>query len=274
MAMKNDGGNAFYLFCLARSNLMSTVDGTGVDGRSPLFLWNHRDVTAVMSEVSLDDFCGEAAELNMQDLSWLGPRVCNHEKVIEQIASHSPVLPARFGTLFTSIGNVENLLEKHHGAVSEFLDWVTDKEEWAVKGMLNRSAAQKSLLSIHLARQEENLASYSPGIRYFQEQRIRAGVEKDLNRWLGETCKALADDLSPHCSDFCERRVLSTRASGSDKDMVLNWAFLVPRSVAADFLSQIAQANANQAARGLVFEVSGPWPPHSFSPSLSMEQEA
>jgi hypothetical protein len=154
-------------------------------------------------------------------------------------------------------------LEKHHGAISKFLDQVTDKDEWAVKGLLDRARAKDELLPIILARQAGQLASLSPGVRYFQEQRMRAGLEKELNSWLKEVYK-----------DFCERRVLSREATGSEREMVLNWAFLVPRDVVADFRAGIDRANEKHAQRGLVFELTGPWPPYSFSPSLETDPES
>ena len=156
----------------------------------------------------------------------------------------------------------------HYDAISQFLDQVADKEEWAVKGLMDRAKAKEELLPVILAREGGALASLSPGVRYFQEQRIRAGAEKELNLWLKEICKRVANDLSRFAADFYERKVLSREATGMDGDMVLNWAFLVPRSATTDFRKRIGRANTDHAQQGLVFELSGPWPPYSFCPSL------
>ena len=136
--MSDGGDSVFYLFCVARSDSIRNLDGTGIDGHSPLFQLDQGGITAVMSAASPSEFCGEAAEARMQDLSWLGWRACRHEEVIERIAAQSPVLPARYGTLFTSKENVEKLLNKHHRAISDFLDGVGGRGEWAVKAMLHR----------------------------------------------------------------------------------------------------------------------------------------
>jgi hypothetical protein len=53
--------------------------------------------------------------------------------------------------------------------------------------------------------------------------------------------------------------------------MVLNWAFLVPRTGLADFRGRIERANSDQKLCGLTFELSGPWPPYSFNPVLERE---
>lgn len=265
--LKNDGGEAIYLFCLAGSGHLSAIEGKGVDGRSPLFQWNLRDITAVLSMASLGEFSGPSGESRMEDLAWVGPRACHHEAVIEGVMRHSPVLPARFGTLFSSLESLKKLLTKHYDTISEFLGRVADKEEWAVKGLLDRDKAREKLFSTILAAHEGDLSS-SPGTHYFQEQRIRAEVEKELSTWLKVVLTRIASDIARHASDFSERRPLSQEVTGKDMDMVLNWAFLVPRNAMAGFRAEIDRANSDQARQGLVFELSGPWPPYSFCPSL------
>jgi hypothetical protein len=265
---------AYYLFCLADSSLLSTVEGTGVDGRSQLFIHSLLDIVAVLSTVSLEEFCSPAAEQKMQDLAWVGPRACRHEEIVEQVMRRSPVLPARFGTLFSSLEKLETLIKEHHDAISEFLARIADKEEWAVKGFLDRPRAGNEIVSKALAEQKATPSSLTPGIRYFQEQRIRADVEKQLNSWLRKTCSEVAGELSRHASDFCEGRLISIGETTAGADKILNWAFLVPRGTVTDFRAQIDRANTEHERHGLAFELSGPWPPYSFCPSLVVEPGA
>ncbi len=270
--MKRDNSEAIYLYCIARSDLLQLIEGTGVDGKNPLFLQKFSDIVAVISMVPLEEFCGTSAESRMKDLSWVGPRVCCHEEVVEQAMRHSSVLPARFGTIFSSLESLDKLLNINQGAISRFLDQVADKEEWAVKVMLNRAKAKENLFSISHARAAEYLAALSPGMRYFQEQRIRSEVEKELMGWLREICRRISNYLCLYASDFCERRTLPRSDTESDMEMVLNWAFLVPRSAVPDFHARISRENEDFAHQGLLFQLSGPWPPYSFCPSLKNEE--
>jgi hypothetical protein len=262
----------FYLFCLARSSLVPAVVGEGLDGRTPLLSQRFLDIAAVVTLVSVDDFCGPEAESRMQDLSWIGPRACRHEEVVEGVMGLSPVLPAPFGTLFSSAASLEKWMAEHYGAVTEFLHQVGDKQEWAVKGFLDRGKARDEILSTLLANESESLASLSPGNRYLQEQRIRSGAEKELNGWLKELSKGIANDLQKNSSDFRERRVLSNKGPDG-RGMIWNWAFLVPRGEAAEFRLRIERVNAEYGPRGLVLELDGPWPPYSFSPFLEAVPE-
>ena len=137
--------SALYLFCFARSNLIGELEGTGVDGQHPLSVFRRfPNLCAVLSEVRLEDFCGETAELRMRDLAWVGPRALRHEAVVEEVMRHSPVLPARFGTLFSSQERLAEFVDRHGAAISQFLERVADQEEWSVRGLLDRRQAGRA----------------------------------------------------------------------------------------------------------------------------------
>ena len=158
--------------------------------------------------------------------------------------------------------------------IAGFLERITDQEEWAVKGMLDRSGAKEKLFSLKLAQEADRLGALSPGKHYFQEQRLRAACDQELQQWLQEVCRELWSDLRDYAAEVRERHLLSRKATGSDKDMVWNWAFLVPEKGVPGFQARIRKANAQYADRGLMLECTGPWPPYSFCPALDMEPEA
>lgn len=265
------GQIALYLFCLARSDLVGGIEGTGVDSCHPLCLLRpFPDLCAIVGEVPLEDFCGPEAELRMQQLAWVGPRALRHEAVVEQVMRYSPVLPVPFGTLFSSQESLAEFLERHRKTISQFLDRVADQEEWSLKGLLDRKQAGQAFMSASLAAQQGQLATLPPGTRYFQEQRIRSAAERELSLWLNETCRQIAGDLQKDASDFRECPVVQREPPESGAEVVLNWAFLLRRGATAAFRLRIDQVNETYATRGLAFELSGPWPPYRFVPPLSM----
>jgi hypothetical protein len=262
---------ALYLFCFARSDLLGELEGAGVDGQHPVSIFRRfPNLCAVLSEADLEDFCGEAAELRLQDLAWVGPRALQHEAVVEEVMRYSPVLPVRFGTLFSSPERLAEFLDKHRAVISEFLARVADQEEWSVRGLLDRKQARHALTAASLATQEVQLAALPAGRRYFVEQRIRAGAEKELSLWLEETRRQLVSNLREQATDFCECLEVPREAPESGIEVALNWAFLLPKSATAAFQARIDQLNAQHAPNGLVLELSGPWPPYRFVPPLSM----
>jgi hypothetical protein len=152
----------------------------------------------------------------------------------------------------------------------QFLERVTDQEEWSIKGLLDRKQAGEALMAARLAAQQGQLATLPPGTRYFQEQRIRSAAEKELSLWLDQTCQQVASELRKQASDFRECQVVPREPPESGTEVVLNWAFLLPRGTTAAFRLRIDQVNESHATRGLVLKLSGPWPPYRFVPPLSM----
>ncbi|MDP2644991.1 MAG: GvpL/GvpF family gas vesicle protein [Desulfobacterales bacterium] len=267
------GGKAggIYLFCFARPHCLPDPGIAGLDDRQPVSQWAFKDIVAVLGMSSIEDFCGPEAENRMKDLAWIGPRVCRHEEVVEQVMRRSPAFPARFGTIFSSFDALEKLFDVHYDEISRFLDKAAGKEEWAVKGLLDRAQARRSFSSLMLAREERRLASLSPGKRYLSEQRIRSSADRELNRWLKGVIKGIGDDLCRHSSEFCERKALSL--DSEEMDRVLNWAFWVAREDADDFRARVERANEQNDREGLLLQLSGPWPPYSFCPVLEQRIE-
>jgi len=181
------------------------------------------------------------------------------------------VLPARFGTLFSSIDSLRRLLKSNLAQINDFLDWVTDKDEWAVKVLLSRAEVRDRLVSEKFTDQSQVLASLSQGLRYFKEQQIKAAVEKEIGSWMKAILKAATIRLTESSADWRKREVVFRAQEGSEVETVANWAFLVDRTNEEDFNGRVQRTNAEHNSYGLSFELSGPWPPYSFTPALEME---
>ena len=82
--MRN-GATATYLYCLTPGGGGAPGSAIGVDGQCAVGVRACGEIGAVFSEVELAEFCGETAEARLQDLAWLGPRVCRHAAVIEEV---------------------------------------------------------------------------------------------------------------------------------------------------------------------------------------------
>jgi len=260
---------AYYLYCLTPSGCELQCAATGVGERQPVLAHACGETCAIYSEVELGEFAGESAEANMQDLAWLGPRVCRHESAIEHMMSQAPVLPARFATLFSSLNSLQQFVVEHRVAIAAFFAELGNKQEWAVKGLLDRAGALRSLF--HPAADE---LTGSPGTRYFQERRIKAQLEQEFNQRLRAFSQRAAAALGTHSGGFRERKVLTPMAEGTEAEMVLNWAFLIPPGSLESFKTSLQQFNSGNAFPGLMLALTGPWPPYSFIPDLSCGAQA
>jgi hypothetical protein len=265
---------AIYLFCLARTGRLQDLVAAGFNGESPILTRDFADITAVVSEVSLDEFCGPEAEDRLQDVRWLGPRAVRHEQVIESAMQYSPVLPARFGALFSSMDALEEVINRTSTTINAFFDSVKDKDEWAVRIFLSRTEMAERLFSEKLAEHTEMLAPLSKGVRYFRERQLRAEVEKDIRSRVKEVTEDIVTLLTEFSADRRKREVIFRGKEEDQREIVANWAFLVGRDNTEDFRVCVSKVNAQYNDSGLFFDVSGPWPPYSFTPVLPTEPEA
>jgi hypothetical protein len=267
-------GTAYYLYCLTPGGCGIEPSAIGVDGQCPVSVRACGEIGAVFSEVALEEFCGASAEARLENLAWLGPRVCRHESVIEDVMSRVPVLPARFATLFTSFGSIEQSVFDHREAIGGFFSQLGDKQEWAVKGLLNRAGALERLASSGRPAAEERAPAASPGARYFEEKRTRTRLERDFNLLLKEFCRRAAAALGEPAGDFRERKVPAPVDAGTDDEVVLNWAFLLSPAALEDFRAVLERFNGLESFPGLTLALTGPWPPYSFAPRLSDDTKA
>lgn len=263
---------AIYLFCLARAGSLPELHVDGLTDGAPLFRKDFADISAIVGEVPLNEYLGGPGESNLQNLAWIGPRALRHAEIIEFVRSYSPVLPSRFGTLFSSVESLQRLVERNLGKIEEFLDAVSGKDEWSVKVVSSKAAITEKLFSDRLASQSEIFAEMAPGLRYFKERQLRTAVEKEIGGWLRDVLTASAEELSRFSVDWQKRDLVGVQEDG-EMARIANWAFLVDHEAEADFKNRITKANARNNESGLFFELSGPWPPYSFTPVLKMEDE-
>jgi hypothetical protein len=282
--MNEDSNSVFYVYGFTQPGLAPEGAGAatteaggsasllsgGIDEPHPPFFRRRGRVAAVLSRVWRSEFCGPAGEKNLQDLAWLAPRACRHQAVLEQVMRLGPVLPARFGTLFSSTASLESFMGKHEAAMARFLERADGREEWALKGFLDRGQAEAEWLARR--RSEEPCPSDGPpGAAYLREQRLRIEAGQALDARLAEACDDLFNQLNPLASEIVARRISARQTPERARELVLNWALLLPAAAAADFRGRIDRVSADKPMGGLAFEVSGPWPPYSFCPVLEAE---
>ncbi len=282
--MKTNSQEAFYVYGFTRAALVAEAAGAarsgtgdgpvilsgGMDEPHPPFFRRGGNVAAVLSQVEPEEFCGPAGEKNLQDLAWLTPRVCRHEAVLEQVMRFGAVLPARFGTLFSSTASLENFMRQHGAVMGRFLERIRGRQEWAVKGFFDQARAEAQWLARRRAGPPA-MSILSPGLAFLQEQNLRLQARDDLDDRLARACGDLLDQLNPLAANIVPRRILPCEKPEAAREMVLNWALLLPAAAVADFRGRIERANTEHNPDGLAFDVSGPWPPYSFCPVLEDE---
>jgi hypothetical protein len=257
-----------YLFCLTPAEPFPEIAGTGIDGEHPLFVEITGEVAAVLAEVHLEDFTGPEAQPKMEDLAWIGPRALRHEEVVLSAMEQGPVLPVRFGTVFSSLTAAAEPLRQRQDILMKFFRETIDKKEWTLKGYVDRPQARSRMTAVRLAAEKEQLAGLSPGKRYFLEQKIKGAVDKDVAKWLKEMERDILTIAKKMSVEFSECRLQSQDVTGRNEEMFFHGALLLPDASMEILEGMANEWNKRHEAQGLSVELSGPWPPYHFAPVL------
>ncbi|MEJ2717111.1 MAG: GvpL/GvpF family gas vesicle protein [Deltaproteobacteria bacterium] len=262
---------AIYLFCLTAHGRTIELDLSAPPGYGDLVQVDEGNITAVACEVPLGDFAGESAEEHLESLDWVGPRAVYHGDVVREVMDHRPVLPSRFGTLFSSKESLARFVAANYETIAGFLDRVTGHEEWGLKVLISKDKAIEYVIGAEMASHAADLASASPGIRYVKEKQFRNRAEKTVAARAHEIGRTVVSQMGSFASDLRRRATVQTDDRRGDISVAGHWAFLLPRGKAPEFVSAVNDANSRHEAAGLLFETSGPWPPYSFTPALRTE---
>lgn len=237
----------------------------GVEGAGTVQVVDLGGASAVIGEIPVSAF--EAALADGPDPAWLIPRALGHERVLGAILARSPVLPVRFGSLFSSREALERLVAGHLGPIAEYFATVGDRREWSLRGYVDADAAATRALDLDpaLAARFARLPE-TPGARYFQEKKLREDARVASRRISSTAAETIRKAIREVAADA---RSLPLRAAeGPGRDMVLHEAALIARG---EELQVLAAAQAASAATGglITLEPSGPWPPFHFCPQLA-----
>jgi hypothetical protein len=262
---------AVYLYALTTTG--ASIDHPGMDDRTPVETVGCGTWTAVVDSVPVGPWTGPEGEENMASLAWVAPRACRHEEVVEAVMDAGPVYPARFGTLFSSVGRLREAVAAHDEVLASYFDRVTGAEEWSVKGHLDRDVAEDHLADADDANgQGDEASADAPGTAYLKRRQREQEARAGLDEWVDRQADALFEALKAGVDGI---RVLEPRRRPDDpREAVLNWAVLVPRGSDGGLQQYVSTLAERHAGPGLDLEASGPWPPYNFRPALEAEDGA
>ncbi len=259
-----------YLYGFVPDGTVLDLSGVeGVDGSRPIRSVEVGKATAVVGEVSLaafEDGMSAGAD-GGPDPGWVVPRALRHEAVLDAVLARSPVLPVRFGVLFSSSEALATLAGEHRGAITRFFESIGDRLEWSLRGYYDPAQAVKLLLEVDPELSSRRLAlPESPGARYFQEKKLLEEARREARRSASRAAEKVRSTLRSMTEDT---QSLPLRAGeGVDREMILHETFLLSPERAAEALDRLQSAAAEQVEGLLALEPSGPWPPFHFCPDL------
>lgn len=241
---KKQTAEVFYLYGITgRAPGPENMQHPGVDGRSLVKAAACGDLaaglTAWYSVVDGSDF-GEHLAAKMESLEWLAETSVRHQRVVGEIAAKIAIVPARFGTVFRSLENLQAHLISHAESTGKILEKIGDAEEWGVKIYRRKPVATAA-------------AGASSGTDYLRAKAKLKSAE------VATEIVQFANELSEVSADAAA----GGKLSASQRDVEWHAAFLVKRGQKTKW-DAIVRRYARAWGEEREIECTGPWPPYSF----------
>ena len=246
-----------YLYCViaaprrpkvrrARGGLAGTGRVRVLDVDAGLFL--------AVADAPLDQYGEAAIARGLRDLDWVSRAAVAHEAVVESFADATAVLPMKLFTIFASderaLADVRGERQRIAGVVKR----VANQQEWGVRVVLDRSRAAGGA--------KKAASRDASGAAYLTRKKAQRDEVLELAEHARDTVAALFDRLASRAKDATRRSVSELPVQSGP--LLLDAAFLVPRSRAKSFQALVAREAKSIAKSGYGLTLSGPWPPYSF----------
>ncbi|MGW4894037.1 GvpL/GvpF family gas vesicle protein [Kitasatospora sp. NPDC004240] len=250
-----------WLYAVVPADRPPPAELSGVAGE-PLRAVAGADLTALAGSVPCADFDEEPLRAHLEDAAWLERTARAHHRVIDALARAGPTLPLRFATLYRDDGRAAAMLRERRGELLAALRRITDRTEWGVKAYLADPSATGPQDEPGGA-DEPAGESQRPGTAYLLRRRAqRQERGQALHRALDEA-ELVHTTLSDTAAESTQHPLQSAEATGHGEPMVLNGAYLVDDIRLTELDRALVTLAVHHPA--LRLEVTGPWPPYSFS---------
>ena len=233
---------AIYLYGITLEAPKKPVRAPGVDGEAAVepipcagfFCW--------ISRVDRREFADHLSR-NMEDLEWLAAAGVRHQRTVADIAAHSTILPARFGTVFLTEKSLEDDVKKRKKGLTESIKMVTGADEWGVK-VFSHPQAQAALAA-------------SSGTDYLRK---KASAQKVKGRILDD--KEI-EGFALSLARVAQGMAPGGKVSSGQRDLEWSASILLQRKRKKE-MQRVLDRFARKWRGRRRIECTGPWPPYSF----------
>jgi len=244
----------------------------GIDERGGVFIIPFRELEAVVSKVSLEEFESKEIQKRAQEeINWIIEKSVIHEKVVEEAMRRNDkilsVIPMKFGTVFKNREGLEKSLNKYYKKFKTTLEKLEGKQEWGIKlYLVDRKKFEQGVKSKSqiIKEKEKEIADLPEGAAYFLEGKLSELISRDIDKKLKEMQKALFEGFKNYSEQSVEGKILEKELTGRLEPVILNASYLIKKEKVEDFRNEAERVNQKIIPKGFILEISGPWPPYNF----------
>jgi hypothetical protein len=249
-------GRGRYVYAVTRGLDPAMLAGTTGLDEAPLEVVAHRDLTAVVSSVDLDEYGEEGLRANLEDLAWLERVARGHDAVVQAAAAEAPTAPMRLAMICRDDAGVVERLAAWHDDLTDVLDRVEGRVEWSVKVYAARRPEAP-------AAGETTTQAPTSGAAYLQRKKAEAQARRTEETTAQLVAEEVHEQLMRGAVAGRRLAVQDPRLTGRADRMLHNGAYLVEAARSTEFAALVDEVET--ANPDVVVEFHGPWPPYSFA---------
>jgi hypothetical protein len=252
---------ATYVYCVIAADepprLARVPAGLPGAGRVRLLEVEKRLFIAV-ADLPLKRYNETAINRGLANLDWVSHVAVAHEAVIESFTTATAVLPMKLFTIFTSDDRALDHVRGQRGRLAALVKRVANQQEWGVRVVLDRRQPPVAPLN----KKKTAAAAARTGALYLAQKKAQRDASRELASRARDTVAALFDRLAMKAGDAKRRAASEVPAAGGT--LLLDAAFLVPRTRATVFKASAVRESKALARQGYGLTLTGPWPPYTF----------
>lgn len=266
------GSGAGGLMADDRASALRRLAGVG---GAPVRVTYCSGLSMLVSDVSAAQFGEAALRRNLENLDWLDQVARAHHQVIDTAARLFPLLPTRLATVYSSDDAVCAALAERRAVLRGALRRVGGRVEWGVKAYATPESEITAGGSGGAGDRDGTAAggagpgristaeARGGGLAYLRRRREQLTAGRESRAAAVGAARAVHGALAGQAERARLHPPQAPQLSGVRLPMLLNAAYLLPADGAAEFTAAVAaQASAHPELR---IELTGPWPPYSFT---------
>jgi hypothetical protein len=247
-----------YVYCLVAADRRPRVlaDVSGLPGAGPVRLLDVADgLFMAVADVPADRYNESAISAGLSKLDWVSRIAVAHEAVVESFVSTIAVLPMKLFTIFTTDDRAIASMHLQRSRIAALVRRVGNHQEWGVRVAMDRARAAAAL-------SKKAPRRAATGALYLAQKKAQRDASRELASRARETVTGLFDRLAAASRDA--KRRAASELPAQTGPLLLDAAFLVPRSHASRFRKSAAREAKMLARQGYDLTLTGPWPPYTF----------
>jgi hypothetical protein len=254
-------GTVLHVYGVVPAASQLELPDSGIDGAS-VDVAEASGLVALVSRLDAARYGEEVWREHAEDPEWLAGFATQHQDVLGSVATTCDVLPFRIPGMYDDEARLLGVLEAEQDLLRRGLEAVGGHVEWGVQVFLTDQA------------EEEPTPQPQSGRDYLRRRSEQAGAreratEERRTRVL-DAYGMIADASTHSVANPPQDPALSKRS----EPMLLNSAHLVPRDRKESFFAVLVDVQGLLRERGMVVEVSGPWPAYNFVHLATEELQA